>query len=175
LKTSYNLIRPDKLLFVDEVGSNTSVMCAVIFQGTEFNPAWQLGLDPMALWEGHEVDVEGNAGGDGKRYPKGPECEVNGKKIPCFCCCSESGGITGELLTKMLKYIDDLEVFDRSNGVNPFLLLDGHGSRFEIDFLEYINSPEHKWTVCVGVPYGTGIWQVGDSSEQNGCFKIAIA
>jgi hypothetical protein len=58
----------------------------------------------------------------------------------------------------MLKYIDDLEVFDRSDGVNPFLLLDGHGSRFEIDFLEYINSPEHKWTVCVGVPYGTGIW-----------------
>jgi len=82
LKTSYNLIRPDKLLFVDEVGCNTSqkndgasggvryigqkgkknqekvsikdahftvlgftaanglpVMCAVIFQGTDFNPA----------------------------------------------------------------------------------------------------------------------------------------
>jgi len=35
-------------------------------------------------------------------------------------------------------------------------------------------SPESKWTVCIGVPYGAHgahgahIWQVGDSSKQNG-------
>jgi hypothetical protein len=28
---------------------------------------------------------------------------------------------------------------------------------------------------CIGVPYGTSYWQVGDSREQNGCFKMALA
>ena len=34
---------------------------------------------------------------------------------------------------------------------------------------------EHAWSVCIGVPYGTALWQVGDSSEQNGSYKIALA
>ena len=70
--------------------------------------------------------------------------------------------------------MDDCWVFDRTDGVSPFLLLDGHGSRFELPFLEYINNDEYKWRVCIGVPYGTNIWQVGDSAEQNGSFKIVI-
>jgi len=28
--------------------------------------------------------------------------------------------------------------------------------------------------VCIGVPYGTALWQVGDSKEQNGSFNIAM-
>jgi hypothetical protein len=75
----------------------------------------------------------------------------------------------------MLKYIDDEQVFDRSTGLNPFLLLDGHGSRFELEFLEYINCKESKWEVNIGLPYGTSYWQVGDSTEQNGCFKMVLA
>jgi hypothetical protein len=51
------------------------------------------------------------------------------------------------------------------------LLLDGHGSRFELPFVEYIIDPAHQWTVCTGVPYGTSLWQVGDSIEQNGQYK----
>jgi hypothetical protein len=74
----------------------------------------------------------------------------------------------------MLAYLDSLEVFDRSLGLNPFLLLDGHSSRFELDFLEYINKVETKWVVNIGLPYGTSYWQVGDSTEQNGCFKMAL-
>jgi hypothetical protein len=74
----------------------------------------------------------------------------------------------------MLATIDGLGVFDRSDGVSPFLLLDGHGSRFDLTFLEYINDPMTKWNVCFGVPYGTSYWQVGDSTEQNGCFKMAL-
>jgi hypothetical protein len=98
-----------------------------------------------------------------------------GKCVPCFCCSSENGSITGHLLKEMLAAIDRLNVFDRSNtGLNPFLLLDGHGSRFELEFLQYINSAETKWECCIGVPYGTSYWQVGDSSEQNGCFKMAL-
>jgi hypothetical protein len=74
----------------------------------------------------------------------------------------------------MLEAVDKLDVFDQLNGLNPFLLLDGHGSRFELEFLEYIHNEKTKWNCCIGLPYGTSNWQVGDSSEQNGCFKMAL-
>jgi hypothetical protein len=41
-----------------------------------------------------------------------------------------------------------------------------------VKFLEYITDPDHPWKVCIGVPYGTALWQVGDSVEQNGRYKI---
>jgi hypothetical protein len=63
--------------------------------------------------------------------------------------------------------------FNRTEAT-PFLLLDGHGSRFQLPFLDYITAEETKWTVCIGVPYGMHVWQVSDSSEQNGAFKMAI-
>ena len=72
----------------------------------------------------------------------------------------------------MLRFIDSREVFDRTTGLRPFLLLDGHGSRFDLEFLEYINAEETKWNVDIGLPYGTSYWQVGDSSAQNGSFKM---
>jgi hypothetical protein len=53
------------------------------------------------------------------------------------------------------------------------LLLDGHGSRFESVFLEYVSDAQDKWTIYIGLPYGTNVWQVGDSAEQNGTLKIA--
>ena len=54
------------------------------------------------------------------------------------------------------------------------MLLDGHSSRFDLEFLRYINSYPHTWNVCIGVPYGTALWQVGDSSQQNGRFNINL-
>jgi hypothetical protein len=69
----------------------------------------------------------------------------------------------------MLLCLDSLQVFDReTTGLDPFLILDGHGSRFDIKFLEYIKARPTKWNVNIGLPYGTSYWQVGDSSEQNG-------
>lgn len=209
LPTKYMMQRPDKLLFVDEVGSNTNttkdgniggekflceassrpqiraatkdshftvlgftattgqpLMCAIIFDAKELlSERWVLGFDRSALWYGGENDVDLNTGGLGKRFPMGPSCKYNNIDVPTFCCASESGSITAELLVAMLQTIDSLGVFDRSDGVPPFLLLDGHGSRFDLTFLEYINTPCTKWNVCIGVPYGTSYWQVGDSRE----------
>ena len=68
--------------------------------------------------------------------------------------------------------MDHLNLFPHTNRRTPLLLLDGHGSRFEIPFLEYINAPDHKWAVVIGVPYGTALWQVGNSPEQNGNFNM---
>ena len=59
--------------------------------------------------------------------------------------------------------------------MNPYLLVDGHSSRFELQFLEYINDDKHPWNICIGTPYGTALWQVGDSAEQNHSFNIALA
>jgi hypothetical protein len=112
--------------------------------------------------------------GEGKVFPLGPHCLYNGKNIPCYCCASDNGSITGALLKDMLMAIDKLNVFDRGTGLNPFLLLDGHGSRFELDFLSYIHAEGMKWDMCIGLPYGTSYWQVGDSTEQNGYFKMAL-
>ena len=74
----------------------------------------------------------------------------------------------------MLKYMDDLELFPRTDTLVPFLLMDGHGSRFELEFLQCINNKDHEWNVCIGVPYGTHLWQVGDAASMNGTFKIGI-
>lgn len=216
LPTRYTMCRPDKLIFVDEVGSNTSttkdgnvggekflchaqlrpqvraatkdshftvlgfttatgvpLMCAIIFAAKKLHESWVLGFDTSATWVGDDKDLQGNAG-RGKALPMGPTCNVNGIEVPTFCCASESGSITGDLLVAMLGSIDKLGVFDRSDGVSPFLLLDGHGSRFDLKFLRYINTNTTKWNACIGVPYGTSYWQVGDSTEQNGCFKMAL-
>ena len=53
--------------------------------------------------------------------------------------------------------------------------MDVHGSRIELNFLEYINNPETKGACCIGVPYGTSLWKIGDSKEKNGLYKIASA
>jgi hypothetical protein len=57
---------------------------------------------------------------------------------------------------------------------NPFLLIDGHGRRFELPFLEYSNHDDHKWKTCIGTPYGTNKLQVEDSPEQSGNFNMEI-
>jgi hypothetical protein len=70
--------------------------------------------------------------------------------------------------------MDSLNLFDRSEGVRAFLLLDGRHSRIEIPYLDYIHEKDHEWVCCIGVPYGTHIWQVADSPKMNGAFKINL-
>jgi len=104
-------------------------------------------------------------------FPYGPNCYVRGTKVPCFVGHSENGSIMSKLLAAMLQHMDVCCIFNSTDGVLPFLLHDGHGSRFELPFLEYINNPMHMWKMCIGVPYGTSIWQVGDSAEQMGASR----
>jgi hypothetical protein len=56
----------------------------------------------------------------------------------------------------MLNALDRSGGFDRSNGIPPFLLLDGHASRVKL--LQYIYSEETNWNICIGLPYGTSYW-----------------
>jgi hypothetical protein len=118
------------------------LMCAIIFAAKSVKCKWKTGFDPFVQLIGEEHEIEKNMG-EGKALPLGSECMFNGKNIPCFGCCSDSGTITGILLRDMLEAVYKLDVFDRSNGLNPFLLLDGHGSRFELEFVEYIHDEKN--------------------------------
>ncbi len=106
----------------------------------------------------------------------GPTCTFQGKEVPCHVNVSPNASITSMMLAEMLSDIDCAGMFDRQpDGPKPFLLLDGHHSQFELPFLSYINdSNEYPWVVCIGMPYGTHIWQVADLSELNGAFKMEL-
>ncbi len=72
---------------------------------------WITGFDQFAVWVDDDENYEGNCG-EGETYPFGPKCMFRGKEVPCFCSNSESGSITGQLLTAMLLYIGSFKVFD---------------------------------------------------------------
>ena len=69
----------------------------------------------ISAWEGEEGDIEGYRGKE-KRYPQGPVCVVDGKSLPTtYCCVSESGSITAELLVGMLNHIELSGIFPCEN------------------------------------------------------------
>jgi len=156
------------------------IMCSVIMKSeqdvSQIPTSWKLGIDitkrinlgdgddDTTVWMNNEHLMIG-----------GPVCRFRGKEIPCYIGTSPKASITSYLLADMLKCIDELDVFDRTaDGRRPFLLLDGHHSRMELPFLDYIHGTGHKWVVCIGVPYATHLWQVADASQLNGCFKVWI-
>ena len=68
---------------------------------------------------------------------------------------SPKGSISPDILNEALRYLDQLNVFERRQDVpNPFGLLDVHGSRLQLLLLEYINSSisyeQSKWMITLG-------------------------
>jgi hypothetical protein len=110
--------------------------------------------------------------GKGKAMARGPTCTYKGQELPCFIGCSGSFCITSEMLAAIFEQLDSRKLFDCTNGQKPFVLLDVHQSRLKVPFLKYIHDDNHPWTVCLGVPYRTHLWQVADASECNGSFKM---
>ena len=159
-------------------GSVEAVCCVIIFQHKEEEVpmTWKTGMDITVENTIHnkrgEIDLELNIC-ESKFYPEGPKCKYRGKVVDCLTFASESGGITGAILVKILEYFDGLQLFQRTpGGPIPMLIVDGHQSRLDPKFVSYINNKSHEWRVCLGMPYATVLWQVGDASEQNGKFKM---
>ena len=124
------------------------IMCAIIFAAKTLEDEWGLGLDPFAEWV--------------QKVPT--RTSVHSLLWSQLC----------ELLVGMLAHKDKAGIIAQDTAPPPFLILDGHGSRFDLLFLEYINDPEHNWNVCIGCAlYRTSYWQVGDSTAQNSCYKMA--
>jgi hypothetical protein len=216
-KTKYLVTKPNYILYVDEVGENTSqkkdgnvsgekfmvasdqraliwssfsdchftvlgftagdgnpVYCVTILPSSDLKAHHIMGIQPWIPVEGNVTEhLEENSGGLDKFYPFGPKCFHNGHKVSTYVTIGENGSITSDILTNVMRHLDTHLQWDRAEAI-PFVLLDGHGSCFRIDFLRYISDNDTKWTVCVGVPYGTHLWQVGDSAEQNSSFKMAL-
>jgi hypothetical protein len=158
--------------------SGEAVVSVVIFQGksSEVPGNWADGIDVRVeplRGENGKIRTDGSNFGKGKYFPRGPTCTFRGKDIPCLTYITESGGINGDILVDILRTLDELDVFPRvPGGPVPFLIIDGHESRLAPTFLKYINDQGHVWKVCLGIPYATSFWQVGDSKEQNGTFKV---
>ena len=154
-----------------------SVMCILTFAGTKEYAIVESSLDLSApiFRSPSDPDYFENNSRRGKRFPGGPTCEFKWKKIPRLCRWSKKGSIMVEILQDVLASLDHMEVFVRSNGSKPFLLLDGNRSRLEYTFLQYIYNPAHEWVVCIGVPYGTDVWQVGDSVEQKWKLQYGVS
>ena len=74
--------------------------------------------------------------GSVKYHPGGPNCTYKGEKVPSLVEFSEGGGISGHILTNLLMHLDDLKFYDndRKNGIVPEMLVDWHGSRFDMFF-----------------------------------------
>jgi hypothetical protein len=148
-------------------GTDEPVLGVAIMQGERSQLPYHVfnGFDPFVDCNDLE-DFDGSVGdwvenytGRGKAMPGGPECMFR--------------GIAGAILNDILKYMNSLDLFPRKDGgPRPFFLLDRHGNRFDLKFLEYINTSETEWIVCLGLSYGTHNWQVGDSSQQNGAYKV---
>ena len=155
------------------------VMCILILKGLRVDTGVEIGLDEFArvIGERGDKDFVLKNSGAGNMFPGGPTCRFRGKDVPCFVRWSEKGSMTSSILRDILADLDQRGLFPRSDNphLRPFALFDGHGSRIEFEFLNYINDAGHQWVVCIGVPYGTATWQVGDSKEQNGSFNIALA
>ena len=84
----------------------------------------------------------------------------------CIYLFPPKGGITSELLNKILERMDGFNIFPCvPSGPLPFLLLEGHGSRLQLPFLRYTNHPDHPCIVCLGLPNGTALWQIGDDAK----------
>ena len=151
-----------------------TVCCVVIIEGKRLAAQDLTGEDIMVSPGSDNLswDNERNHG-PGKRYPGGPTCFFRGKVIPAFVTFSDSGGVTSEILTGVLKHIDKCQVFERNTNApfTPTIQLDGHHTRFGLNFLEYCRRPESKWEVTIGCPESTHLWQIQDSSEMNGSNK----
>jgi hypothetical protein len=151
--------------------SGLPVLCVVIFASPrcKLEAGWAEGMDAFVRLVRNEQDeilLDTINFGEGKFFPGGPTCHFCGKVIPYLPLVSPSGGITAELLVQILQYLDDLNVYERTDNTPcPMLVFDGHESHLDPIFLGYINEKRHKLFVSLGVPYATSYWQVGDSEQ----------
>jgi hypothetical protein len=87
-------------------GTGEPIVCAIIFKSeqnvSEIPISWKLGVDIT-------VDDVNNK----KMVMRGgPTCTYNGKEIPAFFGTSPKASITSQLLTDMLKLIDQCGIYD---------------------------------------------------------------
>jgi hypothetical protein len=110
--------------------------------------SWLSGIDITKIDKNFELTDDNNElidtlKGEGGVAGGGPCCFFRNKEVPCFVQYSPHGGITPTILTSCLKQMDALNLFPCELGKKPFLLLDGHDSRFDLQFLRSVMQNTH--------------------------------
>ena len=132
-------------------GNGEPVMCCVIMTSESkkgIPTCWVTGIDIMKIDEtfvytDDETEMVERIKKNGSVAGGGPKCKFRGVDVPCFIQYSPHGGINASILTNCLRRIDELNLFPRAENKKPFLLLDGHDSRFSFQFLKYIRDENH--------------------------------
>ena len=89
-------------------------------------------------------------------HPGGPSCTYKGKTVFCLVKFSEGRGISGHILTNILRHLDDLKSYENDREKKLFLrcsLVDV--SCFDLGFLKYICDENHKLTV-----FPCSVWSI---------------
>jgi hypothetical protein len=144
--------------------SGEAVMCIIIFAAEELSYGQRMGHGIQANFS-TEGSVSRDNSGPGKAFPAAPTCQFGGQDVPALITCNPKGSITSNILKQALKQLDGLGIYEwELGGPIPFLFLDAQNSWLQVPFLRYAKDDAHKWRVCIGLPNGTGKWQVGDLS-----------
>jgi hypothetical protein len=130
------------------IATGSPVMCAVIIAASKLKVTDVTGYNPLSVdardvssddMKQLEEEIQSmkheNIDGVDRMFPFGPTCTFIGVEVSTFVTSSKHGSITSQSLTNMLQTMDKLCIFDHSDVINPCLLCDGHGSRFEEPFL----------------------------------------
>ena len=120
----------------------------------------EIGIDQLiteTYGDTSDIDYFDKYFGPGRLFPDEPNYEFQIKQRFFMERWTPKESITSEILADTLEHIDSYGVFDWSQGKCPFFLLDGHQSRFDLPFLEYITNKDHEWQACIGVKYGTSL------------------
>ena len=123
--------------------SGEPVMCVVIFAAEELTFDQQMGHDVRVAFDPNKSVAENT--GKGKVFPGTPKCTFRGKEVDSLVTCSPKGSITSEILKQIFERLDDLGVYERTEGRVPMALFDAHDSRLQVPFLRYINNKKHLW------------------------------
>jgi hypothetical protein len=158
-------------------GLGETVLCAIILKSDrdvmEIPLSVRWGIDTSKPLNGGRTEVElfENNCGVGQAMQGGPVCNYKGKDVHCFVGTSEDGKLNSQILLDVCNYFDDIHLYDRSSGLQPFILLDGHCSCFDVELLDYIKDGRHQWRMSCGLPRDTHLLHIADSDEFNSSFK----
>jgi hypothetical protein len=101
--------------------SGKPVLCVVIFASEKesITVSWASGIDiqidPIYDKDGNIILDTENIGG-GMYFQGGPKCCFRGREIPYLPLVSPSGSITAKLQVKFLRWLDEMNVFERKEG-----------------------------------------------------------
>lgn len=95
------------------------VMCVVIIDGEKRNPIVEIGVDLDFI----KNDDDGVINLDHlisqkDKFPRGPTCIYQGKKINCMVRWNKGGGMNATMLTDVVRTIDQIRLFHKAKKWN---------------------------------------------------------